>query len=379
MNISNILAGNGLRFSATDGTNANARFNASGKNSMINSAFHSNSVCTGKTSPRFKQYIVTHLSGRQENWCISNYFSVSPGEARYLTSRIRQDVKNTDFSGMTDVEIYAWIENKFIETFGENFRMAFTLRMPDPKMPGDRANADRWAFKHVGVTFYDIVGRQFGGKTAAADVNRKRLFGHVSNADIQDNIMDRFPSHVKLTNRCLAQIFAELNSVGMFSFNVGKLISAHIIELNDSGAELGFPPECKAGELFAKALDRRVNLPILFGLLNKEIRSDESCPFMIIEQREFYVRHLGAELCPRGLLIPDYFDQFNFDWEVEFNLENLLVDLEEELLETLDEHDLYLAEKEKAAENLYKPAWLYEAENRRESANQANEHNTAKV
>jgi len=68
-----------------------------------------------------------------ENWCISDHYKVPLEEVLPTLRKLQDELKFTDFSGKTDFEIYDYIENRFIEVFGEDFRMAQHLGLDDPK------------------------------------------------------------------------------------------------------------------------------------------------------------------------------------------------------------------------------------------------------
>jgi hypothetical protein len=112
---------------------------------------------------------------------------------------------------MTDIEAYAFIEQQYIDAFGENFRLAHALGMPQ------------------GLTKYSIIGSSFyfaltehfnligvnGGALTIFNVNRERLFGEATDDEIFDYIRAKYPE--TLTYHDFILMHDEMRSVGLFN------------------------------------------------------------------------------------------------------------------------------------------------------------------
>ncbi|MCL2223202.1 MAG: hypothetical protein FWB92_12890 [Oscillospiraceae bacterium] len=130
-------------------------------------------------------------------------------------------LKNTDFSGMSDVERIEKIENWFIETFGENFDKAYRLNIrTDEFLAATRANGlarpeGQREFRDIGSMFRWIRNNALGTDNERVyAANRERLFGDKSNEEIKQAIMDRFSP--PLTYLDVATMHSEMKEVGLF-------------------------------------------------------------------------------------------------------------------------------------------------------------------
>ncbi|MCL2248519.1 MAG: hypothetical protein FWC13_04555 [Oscillospiraceae bacterium] len=129
---------------------------------------------------------------------------------------------NTDFSGMSDIEIYDTIENWFIQEFGENFNKAYKLDYRTSEFLAHGSSATQQGirdFFHIGSKFNWIVGGKLGGRIEMENVNSERLFGDKSDEEIKQTIMDRYPP--PLTYRNLALMHGEMRAVGLFNREFG--------------------------------------------------------------------------------------------------------------------------------------------------------------
>ena len=75
---------------------------------------------------------VSRSNSASANWCISNHYDMEWHEVKPVLIELQQELNNTNFTGMTDTEIYDYIENRFIEVFGKDFLMAYNLGVLDP-------------------------------------------------------------------------------------------------------------------------------------------------------------------------------------------------------------------------------------------------------
>lgn len=105
-------------------------------------------------------------------------------------------------AGMSDIEAYNFIEAQFLAVFGDDF------------MDGHKLNlGGEW--QGVGRNFQAALRFRFGSNESAFNaVNRERLFGDKSDAEIKQIIMDKYPRN--MTNRDLAMMHEEMRAVGLF-------------------------------------------------------------------------------------------------------------------------------------------------------------------
>ena len=306
------------------------------KAAQVNPAFRRDSMSLGNAAPRFQLY--TSPPAPRERWCISNYYTMSPAEARLESQRLWQELENADFSGMTDIEIYDYVENRFIETFGENFMMAHNLGVFDPKSI-ENPNFDKMNLMNIGNTFQRLLVRHIGvdssGSVAFPAVNRQRLFGNMNDADVKAAIRARYPENSRLTNRDLQLMFRELNSVGLGIkawINWDELIAPGVI------GPCGHMIARRMPEFF----DKRVDFDLMFRDHNRMInnaraRGDLSRDMLVAG--EFLKEHLGM------VAWIDYEELFDRLIRARFQFRE--VNLEDELLEIMDERDLSVDEVDK--------------------------------
>ena len=155
----------------------------------------------------YETYSVSPQPSR-ESWHITQHFTMSKEDAAELLEEVLKAIRAADFSGMTDVEIYTWIERQYIEAFGENFR----LDRASIGHPG-RGICYNFSFHDIGDSFYGEIFSQFRLMAAAQATNRVRLFPGMSTSEIQQTIRDRYPK--TLTNRELFFMLNEMESVGV--------------------------------------------------------------------------------------------------------------------------------------------------------------------
>lgn len=155
----------------------------------------------------------------REPFDIRNYYPhLSEAELLMRLNMARWTFDNADFSGMSEVEIYGKIESWFIEQFGENFMKAYALNtgwINSFHSNGGQKWTRAAELNDIGSAFDRIINNALGGRDNVREVNRERLFGDMSTAEIKDTIRARYPEN--LTNRDLFLMFHEMQSVGVFS------------------------------------------------------------------------------------------------------------------------------------------------------------------
>ena len=303
--------------------------------------FRADSLTIGNIASPYETYSAEKpATSKNEPWCISNCYPMSQYEVLPKIREVRQEIGNADFKGMSDFEIYDWIENKYAEAFGKDFMMAYNLGVSDPI---DQPSSETTGFNFVGIgsSFLGALHKQFGDaasglRPAYPEINRARLYGDMSDTEIKDAIRAKYPPNAHMTNRDLQLMSGELSSVGLISSRVP--IGFFATTFDSNGQMIDILDGYGQGRLMAKILDEPVDFSLIFGLLNNYTRLGRNEPFET-ELRDFYVKYLGATIGPDGLLYPDYFSSRRLNTG---NIE--LPDLEEEFLKTLEKHEQRLNE-----------------------------------
>jgi hypothetical protein len=129
---------------------------------------------------------------------LNKYYPISEDEVVHEIRRIRHVINNADLSGMNDIQKYNWIENRFKDTFGNDFMMARNLSMPSSM------------FYMISVEFNDTLNRHMDNPE---QVNRQRLFGNASTAEIQNKISAKYSGEP--TNRSIMLMANEMRNAGV--------------------------------------------------------------------------------------------------------------------------------------------------------------------
>ena len=238
---------------------------------------------------------------KNENWCISDHYQISQYDVWPKIREVQQEIDIADFRGMSDIEIYDWIEKKFDEAFGENFQMAYRLQVSDPVWdPASETSGHN--FVYIGSVFYDCVHKQFGddskGWARFPAVNRARLYGDMSDTEIMDAFRVKYPPTERMTLRDYRLMRSELWNVGI---EVGGDYVADIATMLNWEGKMDRMDGYSIGKLGASLLDTPLDVSLLFGSLNDYIKLGRNESFES-EYRDFYVKYLGAKLSQGGLL-----------------------------------------------------------------------------
>jgi hypothetical protein len=314
MNVNSIFANN----TATAHHSTASQFQqVIGASSAANPVFRPDSVSFGSVASPFRTYTSTigqrnsigtlapqfQIQGSAvnsaANWCISNYYSLSPEEIQPALNGVLQEIGNADFSGKTGLEIYEWIENKFVETFGENFMMAHDLLGFVPVNDISVASKGNWIFTTIGSAFVSALNWQLGDthddRNAAIEINRTRLFGNMSNSEIKDNIRAKYPE--KLTNRCFALMTAEMRSVGLDSGIMGIYIANLILGPGAFDNPENLPPCDELVNRWVKLLDSPLDSRSLTAAHNELMRVQYNMPdSKFMEMKDFLAGLIGDDL-----------------------------------------------------------------------------------
>lgn len=258
---------------------------------------------------------------------LSRYYPIPESEVIPKIIEVRHIINNTNMSAKSDIEKYNFIESRFVDAFGKDFRIARDLFLPSSM------------YYMIGVEFNDTLGRHIENPE---QVNRQRLHGNASTESIHDTIRNRFPT--ELTNRDLFLMVGQMR-------NEGVLDTASIRSLNNGGtrrlmdtlsmlrnyARFSVMPKDnmhrplsleERDRRWADLLNNAISIHDLLGTFNvwKEYgRVDVGA-----DVTPFLVKHTGGELGENGLFKLDAHD--DMDWNrlmdmmlAEFNEQDELV------------------------------------------------------
>ena len=151
----------------------------------------------------------TNASSKEpvEPFNINDYYTIPESEVWSKVFQVKQMIRDTDLSNMTDVEAYDFVEKQFIEAFGENFLLAQILGMTSSKS----------MYAVIGFSFGQMLHHIFGPEgrdVSVGTVNRERLYGDASLDEIHDSIRASYPD--TLTHLDILLMHYEMKSVGLF-------------------------------------------------------------------------------------------------------------------------------------------------------------------
>jgi hypothetical protein len=198
---------------------------------------------------------------------------------------------------MTDIEAYAFIEQQYIDAFGEHFLLANQLSMI----------SSQTQYATISGSFYRALEEHFGikgvngGSIIIHTINRERLFGDASLDEVHDIIRAKFPE--TLTHRDMLLMHYEMRSVGLFDIDDSWVLAPGRkgygiggLSGTISGLAHGHP-----SIPWEKMLHMPVNLSYLFGAFNIWQWQGEydASPALL----QFMTRTLGGQFDDRGWLI----------------------------------------------------------------------------
>jgi len=237
----------------------------------------------------------------RESFNIQNHYSMPPEDVKPILNQLKKEVDNTDFSGMSNKQVYNWIESKFIEAFGEDFMMGYNLLQI---IPGSGAlnNPDSPVTNHefvkIGSSFNELVSGKIGFGEMQK-INREQLFGNKSDMEIVDAIIAKHPQ--RLTNRSIALILSEIDSVGIRA-SIG--FDTYVNELLEKSGGNTLSDWSDYEEVWNSLLNRPANVQELAFPLNMALERDGKNP-NVLRAKDILVK-MGAELGPNGYFLdPD--------------------------------------------------------------------------
>jgi hypothetical protein len=246
----------------------------------------------------------------------SNYYTMPPEEVWPILDRLSDEIQNTDFSEMTALQIYKFVESKFTEAFGENFMMGLHLLGGIP-FDGDMHDAgisknSNFAYLQIGINFNAWVNNLIREPDSFFEVNRERLFGGKTDGEIVDALKARQPQ--PLTNRGLAIVAGELYSVGITSMKIsgmGIVVDTLIGSPTVRPAGELMPPWDEMEANWNRQLDRPAGraLSIMQAAQNEHMRQDDNMGNPELLRLRDLLVHFGGVLGTDGLFMPDLEDE----------------------------------------------------------------------
>jgi len=288
-----------------------------------NSVFRSDSLSLGNVDSPYQTYSTNNIASAysatpatraNQPFNISNYYTMPPKEASQMLRLLQEEIFNTDFSDMSGLETYEYIESKYIEAFGKDFLVGSHLLGPVYVSGSNLSEADKentnYAYVRIGQDFYAAVYyhtlKDRISEGSFFDINRKRLYGDMSNGEIMDAVKAKYPQ--PLNNRSLALIEGDLYSIGITSIGVGAYAAALILRPGEDGTYDTVPPWTVLEERWTKLLDDPADLQLLCAV-NNELLSDAPDNPWFLQIRDLIAK-LGATIGSDGLLQYDATDSF---------------------------------------------------------------------
>jgi len=271
----------------------------------------------------------------RKEYNIQDHYNVPPEDVKTILTQLQDEIRYSNFSGMSNKGIYEKIENKFIDAFGEDFMMGFNLlQHVYGSIKSDESGREitNYEYIEIGHAFNELVSSNVGYEEMFK-VNRERLYGNKSDMEIIDAIIAKHPE--RLTNRCLALITSEMYSVGITD-NIG--LGKYVEKLYEKHGDKNMSDWTDYEEVWNSLLNKPANVQELAFPHNTALILEGKNP-NVLRVRDILVK-LGAELGPNGLFLDPEGQQF-----VELDVElGSTGDLFDEFLEALNEHDEELQE-----------------------------------
>ena len=261
-------------------------------------------------------FAATPTTRNNEPFSIRNYYAMPPEEVGPKLRQLSEEIYNNDYSGMTGLEIYEWIESKYIEAFGKDFMMGNHLLGNLDVAGSNLSESDKerssYAYVKIGQHFYGAVNSLTNnGRVSECphfEINRTRLYGNMSDGEIMDALKAKYPQ--PMTNRSLALMSGELYSIGITSIGFGSYVSALTLKSGESGTYDTLPPWEVLEQRWSQQLDAPANLSLLYAVQNENMKDKENMgnPY-VLQIRDLLIR-LGGTLGPDGLFMHDLEEAF---------------------------------------------------------------------
>jgi hypothetical protein len=130
---------------------------------------------------------------------------MASNEVAAKNKELKAIAANTDYTGMSDVEIYQSIYDLYADAFGDDFLDAHRYGVAAPISASPYGSYWTELYSHFGVENTD-------------EVNRRRLYGDMSTEEIQNVIIAKYPADGQRTIRdvmSMARDFAEIGTEGI--------------------------------------------------------------------------------------------------------------------------------------------------------------------
>ena len=282
-----------------------------------------------------------------EPFSIRDYYNVSPNEVVTILSQLREEVNNADYSGMSTAETYERIENRFKETFGEDFMTGYNLLL---LVPGNNNDINEvrpvtnYEYVNIGIAFNNILTGKIGWEERTM-IHRTNQYGDMNDGEILDTIIAKYPQ--PLTNRDLALITSELHACGINPDNscFGVYVEELVAGANEKAWDDNWPSWEEFEQRWNALLNERADIQHMAYLHNKNISYPRNEPHHLpfIAQTTKILEKLGAKLGLDGLFLQSE-NRVYSDINARLTNRNEPDDLIDELLENLERHDKTLRE-----------------------------------
>jgi len=228
---------------------------------------------------------------------LGSHYPVTEAEVIPKIRELRYIINNTDMSGKTDVEKYDIIEQRFKDSFGNEFMMARNLNLPSS------------TYYIIGIEFTDTLRKHIDDPE---QVNRVRLYGDADAGKIQESIREKYPS--SMTNRDMFMMVNEMRNSGVLDNNSLRVLGGRevmdtlsllksYIRYNPKDFNEGLRPLSLADrdKQWMNLMNRPFESIPLMRMYNEWMERDlathgkDSAPFI--------VNHLGGEMCGAGYFI----------------------------------------------------------------------------
>ena len=329
------------------------------KNQPVSAVNHPNQPILSGLSPRFQAPPVTAtvVGAAAEPFDIRNYFPPLSADELEIRLREARSLSFANFSEMTNIEIYDFIENWFIDNFGENFMKAHNLGTAWINSHYSECGTiffSKAELNDIGLAFNSVLSNVFGGAENAREVNRERLFGDMGKDEIRDTIRARYPQ--TLTKRELFLMFSEMEAAGVFNGEprTGTTVGCVLYSYRSFSTLM-------SQSSWESILNEPVNVPLLLGGYNDKLYIDRRPPSA--QATSFLKEIFGGVKGSNGWFIGAInVRTINVSEEEDISLQKKILeqrlkqgvpDLLEYFLNSLEKRDLSSAETEQDPEYLY--------------------------
>ncbi|MCL2628058.1 MAG: hypothetical protein FWD44_05085 [Oscillospiraceae bacterium] len=288
----------------------------------------------------------------KEPFNIRTFYSMPPEEVSALRKELTEELNNNlSLFGMTAAGVYEYIENRYKEVFGEDFLIAQNLQgnLCGSLLSDEAKETTNYAYIQIGIDFNIAIGNHVGKhldmNTSTADINRERLYGNMSDREIMDTVMAKYPQ--PMTIRSLALLESELVSVGLNYLGVGKYANAVTLHADECVTKGNMPSWEELERRWNKVIDKPADIQHLATFLNPTLgdRQEMRRPgvFQRVMQTVEMLVKLGAVLGPDGLFVEPKKSVF-VELDVKLGAPDDSDDLVDEFLKDLEKHDKTLSE-----------------------------------